>query len=91
MNIVSYDCVNNYMYILLHLFVLHGLYLILHLLFNWRAEKQPDTLLVDEVEQGERYELVITARCGLFRFRMGDMIQVVGFHEQCPIITIKER
>ncbi|XP_071790415.1 uncharacterized protein [Asterias amurensis] len=55
------------------------------------AEKQPDTLLVDEVEQGERYELVITTRSGLFRFRMGDMIQVVGFHEQCPIITIKER
>ncbi|XP_068439530.1 GH3 domain-containing protein [Clinocottus analis] len=49
------------------------------------------TLLMEEVKEGENYELVITNASGLFRYRMGDIVKVVGFHNQCPIVEFQYR
>ncbi|XP_038060871.1 GH3 domain-containing protein-like [Patiria miniata] len=54
-------------------------------------EKDPTTLLIDEVEAGGRYELVSTTRTGLYRYRSGDVVQVTGFHERCPVIRMLYR
>ncbi|XP_038050064.1 probable indole-3-acetic acid-amido synthetase GH3.9 [Patiria miniata] len=54
-------------------------------------EKDPTTLLIDEVEVGGRYELVSTTRTGLYRYRSGDVVQVTGFHERCPVIRMLYR
>lgn len=47
-----------------------------------------DTLpkLVDlvDVEIGKEYELVITTYAGLYRYRVGDILRVTGFHNSAP-------
>ncbi|WCJ31332.1 Auxin-responsive GH3 family protein [Euphorbia peplus] len=42
--------------------------------------------LVDlaDVEIGKEYELVITTYAGLYRYRVGDILRVVGFHNAAP-------
>lgn len=39
-----------------------------------------------EVSVGERYELVFTNHSGLYRYRMGDVVEVVGWYGQAPIV-----
>jgi hypothetical protein len=41
--------------------------------------RQPPTLGMDEVEAGQSYELAVTTAWGLYRYRLGDVVQVVGF------------
>ncbi|XP_038050828.1 GH3 domain-containing protein-like [Patiria miniata] len=55
------------------------------------SDEDPKTLLMDEVEVGGRYELVTTTRSGLYRYRNGDVIQIVGFHENCPVMRFLYR
>ncbi|KAI5102879.1 GH3 domain-containing protein isoform X1, partial [Silurus meridionalis] len=55
------------------------------------ATNTPDTLLMDEVEEGKNYELIITNASGLFRCRLGDVVKVVGFHNQCPVVEFSYR
>ncbi|MCJ8738122.1 hypothetical protein PDJAM_G00031950 [Pangasius djambal] len=50
-----------------------------------------DTLLMDEVEEGTNYELIVTNASGLFRYRLGDVVKVVGFHNQCPVVEFLYR
>ncbi|XP_038058034.1 GH3 domain-containing protein-like [Patiria miniata] len=56
------------------------------------SEKEnPETLMIDEIEVGKRYEIVLTTINGFYRYRMGDVVEVVGFHENCPVIQVKYR
>ena len=50
-----------------------------------RKEGTP-TLLAHELEPGARYSVVITTGGGLYRYRLGDLIQVVGHVDSCPLI-----
>ncbi|XP_060884075.1 GH3 domain-containing protein [Labrus mixtus] len=54
-------------------------------------ENTPPTLLMEEVKEGQNYELVVTNASGLFRYRVGDILKVVGFHNQCPIVEFQYR
>ncbi|XP_071500233.1 uncharacterized protein [Diadema antillarum] len=47
-------------------------------------DSQPETMFLDELEIGQEYEVVITQACGLYRYRLGDIIRVTGFHDNCP-------
>ncbi|CAF3920130.1 unnamed protein product [Rotaria sordida] len=40
---------------------------------------QPKTLLISDVEPGNRYELVCTTEAGLVRYRMGDVVTCTRF------------
>ncbi|KAG7267868.1 hypothetical protein CRUP_003448 [Coryphaenoides rupestris] len=51
----------------------------------------PQPLLIGEVEEGRSYELVVTNASGLYRYRLGDVVKVVGFHNQCPIVEFQYR
>ncbi|XP_058081181.1 probable indole-3-acetic acid-amido synthetase GH3.1 [Magnolia sinica] len=46
----------------------------------------PPPRLVDlaDVEVGKEYELVITTYAGLCRYRVGDILRVMGFHNSAP-------
>ncbi|KAF8423146.1 GH3 auxin-responsive promoter [Boletus edulis BED1] len=46
-----------------------------------------------EVELGKRYELVLTTRDGLWRYRLGDVVEICGFDptDGVPIIRFVER
>lgn len=54
-------------------------------------QDDPQTLLMQEVKEGDNYELVITNASGLYRYRIGDIVKVVGFHNQCPIVEFRYR
>lgn len=54
-------------------------------------QDDPHTLLMQEVKEGQNYELVITNASGLYRYRIGDIVKIVGFHNQCPIIEFQYR
>ncbi|XP_069131283.1 GH3 domain-containing protein-like isoform X5 [Argopecten irradians] len=54
-------------------------------------ESQPTTYFMDQVEKGSVYELVITTASGLMRYRFGDVVKVVDFYNQCPVIEFMYR
>jgi len=48
-------------------------------------EKDQDELLdLVDVKIGQEYELVITTYAGLYRYRVGDVLRVTGFHNAAP-------
>ena len=57
----------------------------------WRFLTPFQTLFGEELEPGQIYELVITTLSGLCRYRIGDIVKVVRFHNQCPVIEFQYR
>lgn len=55
------------------------------------GERGRAPLTFREVEAGKTYELVITTLSGLYRYAMGDIVEVTGFYGQAPIIRISHR
>ncbi|KAH6834323.1 Auxin-responsive GH3 family protein [Perilla frutescens var. hirtella] len=43
-----------------------------------------DLIDLVEVKVGEEYELVVTTYTGLYRYRVGDIVRVTGFHNSAP-------
>lgn len=58
---------------------------------NSLEEDCPETVLLDGVQEGKDYELVITNQSGFYRYRTGDVIQVIGFYNESPMIVFKYR
>ncbi|NEQ87171.1 MAG: GH3 auxin-responsive promoter family protein, partial [Moorea sp. SIO2I5] len=54
-------------------------------------EKQPKILLPDQVKVGEYYRILVTNYSGLYRYDIGDVVEVVGFYEQTPLIVFRHR
>ncbi|XP_027361423.1 probable indole-3-acetic acid-amido synthetase GH3.1 [Abrus precatorius] len=54
--------------------------------FEFLSHETGSTQLVDlaDVEVGKEYELVITTYAGLYRYRVGDILRVTGFHNSAP-------
>lgn len=48
-------------------------------------------LLIDQLELGKKYELVVTNFSGLYRYRMEDVVQVTGMHNNTPTIEFLYR
>ncbi|MBQ9064954.1 MAG: GH3 auxin-responsive promoter family protein [Blautia sp.] len=48
-------------------------------------------LLMDQLETGKEYELVVTNLSGFYRYRLGDVIRVTGYHNECPMIVFSYR
>ncbi|XP_062176407.1 probable indole-3-acetic acid-amido synthetase GH3.1 [Alnus glutinosa] len=44
----------------------------------------PKLVELVDVEVGKEYELVITTYAGLYRYRVGDILRVTGFHNSAP-------
>lgn len=53
--------------------------------------EQPETRLAWQLELGKRYEVVVSTGGGLYRYRMGDCVQVNGFNGEIPIIEFLYR
>ncbi len=49
------------------------------------------TYLAHELERGRSYRIVVTTGGGLYRYQLGDLIEVVGFENQCPLIRFLGR
>src|SRR5262249_35205246 len=42
--------------------------------------------LAHQVEAGKRYVLIVTTSGGLYRYRLGDIVEVTGFVRTCPLL-----
>ncbi|CAH9118142.1 unnamed protein product [Cuscuta europaea] len=47
-------------------------------------EQEPRTVGLTEVKVGAEYEIVVTNFAGLYRYRLGDVVKVKGFHNSTP-------
>ncbi|KAJ7369777.1 hypothetical protein OS493_036420 [Desmophyllum pertusum] len=54
-------------------------------------KEQPKTRLPEDLELDSLYELVVTTRGGLYRYRMGDVVKVVRYHNKCPVFEFQYR
>eukprot|EP00268_Persea_americana_P035074 TRINITY_DN34624_c0_g1_i4.p1 TRINITY_DN34624_c0_g1~~TRINITY_DN34624_c0_g1_i4.p1 ORF type:complete len:587 (-),score=91.98 TRINITY_DN34624_c0_g1_i4:52-1812(-) len=46
--------------------------------------KESEPVGLTEVKVGEEYEIVVTNFAGLYRYRLGDVVKVMGFHNSSP-------
>ncbi|GLJ20889.1 hypothetical protein SUGI_0381160 [Cryptomeria japonica] len=51
---------------------------------NGKINNQPELVELADVKVGEEYELVVTTYAGLYRYRVGDVLRVTGFHNSAP-------
>lgn len=52
---------------------------------------EPPVLTLDQLEQGKKYEILITTQAGLYRYHLKDVIEVKGFYNRCPLISFAYR
>ncbi len=57
---------------------------------QWGAD-HPKTLLASEVKVGEHYRILMTNYSGFYRYDIGDIVEVLGFYEQAPLIVFRYR
>lgn len=55
------------------------------------VDPNPTTFDLDELNVGEMYEVVVTNYSGFYRYRVGDVIKVVGHSHQSPVIEFMYR
>lgn len=51
-----------------------------------KVEYFQNTLLAHQLRVGKLYSVIITSSGGLYRYRLQDVVRVVGFRKQCPLI-----
>jgi hypothetical protein len=49
------------------------------------VDDRGDLRLAHELELGKHYQVVITTGGGLYRYRLGDIVEIVGYENQCPL------
>jgi hypothetical protein len=57
---------------------------------QWDAT-EPKTLLSAELKVGEFYRILVTSYSGVYRYDIGDVVEVVGFYENTPMIVFRHR
>jgi hypothetical protein len=55
------------------------------------AANLPKTLTMEQLEVGKDYEIVLTNRSGFYRYRIKDVVRVLGWHNQAPKIKFVYR
>lgn len=49
----------------------------------------PAVLLADELAVGESYYILFTTSSGLYRYNIGDVVKVTGFHNRTPLLEFQ--
>ena len=57
---------------------------------QWEVEN-PKTLLPTEIKAGKRYRILVTSYSGFYRYDIGDVVEVLGFYNQAPLIVFRHR
>ena len=58
---------------------------------NKMSVSSEETVDVSGVEVGKMYEMVVTTYRGLYRYRLGDIVKVVGFYNSSPQVEFVTR
>jgi hypothetical protein len=55
--------------------------------FEFEEEQSPGRCrLAHELDRGGRYRVVLTTAGGLYRYLLGDLVEVIGFEGECPLL-----
>lgn len=54
-------------------------------------DEESRILCLDELEVGKEYEIIVTTQSGLYRYRCGDVIKIVGYMNECPYMQFAFR
>lgn len=54
-------------------------------------DENANPLLLNELEVGKEYEIVITNQAGLYRYRIGDIVRILGYKGETPYLTLSRR
>lgn len=57
---------------------------------QWDSD-QPQTLLPTEVKVGGYYRILLTSYSGFYRYDIGDVVEVIDFFENTPVIVFRHR
>jgi hypothetical protein len=57
---------------------------------QWESPN-PKTLLAEEVTPGRYYRILVTNYAGLYRYDIGDVVEVLGFYEKAPLLAFRHR
>ncbi|MCC8190212.1 MAG: GH3 auxin-responsive promoter family protein [Planctomycetes bacterium] len=49
------------------------------------------TLLAGQLQEGELYRLIATTSGGFYRYDLGDLVRVTGFHPRTPVVAFERR
>lgn len=52
---------------------------------------RPRCVRMGELQDGESYEIVISNHAGLYRYRLGDVVRIVGFEGKTPVFEFEYR
>ncbi|XP_044492978.1 jasmonoyl--L-amino acid synthetase JAR4-like [Mangifera indica] len=52
---------------------------------------KPEPVGLTEVKVGEEYEIIVTNFAGLYRYQLGDVVKVMGFHNSTPELKFVRR
>jgi hypothetical protein len=55
------------------------------------GQTHPKTLLPTELTVGDRYRILVPSYSGFYRYDIGDVVEVVGYHNQAPLIVFRHR
>ena len=55
------------------------------------VDEQGDCWLAHELKAGRCYQVLISTGGGLYRYRLGDRLEVVGHYNQCPLLRFLGR
>ena len=55
------------------------------------SDKPNETLLMNELEVGKLYEIVLTTKAGFYRYKLLDVVRVVGYEGETPMIVFAYR
>lgn len=58
---------------------------------NESDKKDPKTYCINELKVGDNYELLITNYAGFYRYRLGDVIKVVDYYNNSPVVEFLYR
>ena len=53
---------------------------------NEEPKRSANVLRAHELAEGQEYWILLTTSAGFYRYDIGDVVRVVGFHEQAPVI-----
>ena len=51
-------------------------------------KEQPLTVGFGGLEVDKQYEMVVSTKCGLYRYRLGDVVRVKRFDDQTPVVEV---
>lgn len=56
-----------------------------------REEDSDETVTMEQLETGKDYEIILTNTSGFYRYRIKDVVRVVGWYQKCPKIQFVYR